>query len=284
MFNVEASPTLNHLYNLKQNENEKASEFIHRWRSTCNRMKVPIPEEHALQIILNNFAQPLRNLISTSPAKSFIKLIERAEWLETGLDNGLYEGYPFVRGNPEQKEESTRCLFYRFSGHGSSSGSKKSKKNRNKNSGHSRAERTNSAAQKGKFVKPQPVQSAPQPEAKQQDKPKHEGWSYDREFTALEQSREDILEYMMSKGMIKLPKVADPLVAMGKWTDKFCKFHRTVGHDTEHCFVLKNIIQDCIDKNLLIEDEDEEQPEILSKPFPKHSASVITEQTSFSAR
>ena len=78
--------------------------------------------------------------------------------------------------------------------------------------------------------------------------------------------------------MIKLPKVAEPPVAMGKWTDKFCKFHRTVGHDTEHCFVLKNIIQDCIDKNLLIEDE-EEQPEILSKPFPKHSASVITEQT-----
>ena len=279
MFNVEASPTLNHLYNLKQNENEKASEFIHRWRSTCNRMKVPIPEEHALQIILSNFSQPLRNLISTSPAKSFIKLIEKAEWLETGLDNGLYEGYPFVRGNPDQKKKAHVAYATEFSDQGSgSSNNKKNKKSRSKNSGHSRAERTNSAAQKGKFVKPQPVQSAPQPEAKQSEKPKHEGWSYDREFTALEQSREDILEYMMSKGMIKLPKVADPPVAMGKWTDKFCKFHRTVGHDTEHCFVLKNIIQDCIDKNLLIEDEDEQQPEILSKPFPKHSASVITEQ------
>ena len=280
MFNVEASPTLNHLYNLKQNENERAGEFIHRWRSTCNRMKVPIPEEHALQIILNNFAQPLRNLISTSPAKSFIKLIERAEWLETGLDNGLYEGYPFVRGNPDQKKKAHTLLILQISQTTAVVlAARKSKKNRNKNVRHSRAERTNSAAQKGKFVKPQPVQSAPQPEAKQPEKPKHEGWSYDREFTALEQSREDILEYMMSKGMIKLPKVADPPVAMGKWTDKFCKFHRTVGHDTEHCFVLKNIIQDCIDKNLLIEDEDEQQPKILSKPFPKHSASVITEQT-----
>ena len=112
-------------------------------------------------------------------------------------------------------------------------------------------------------------------------KPKHDGWSYDREFTALEQSREDVLEYMLSKGMVKLPKVADPPAVMGKWTEKFCKFHQTVGHDTEHCFVLKNIIQDCIDKNLLIEDEDEEQPEILSKPFPKHSASVISEQAIF---
>ena len=266
MFNVEASPTLNHLYNLKQNENEKASEFIHRWRSTCNRMKVPVPEEYALQIILNNFAQPLRNLISTSPAKSFIKLIERAEWLETGLDNGLYEGYPFVRGNPDQKKKAHVAYSTEFSDHGSGSNSKKSKKNR-------RTRMPDILGPKGQIQQPRRENLSSHSPSSQhlslkqgsKKKPKHEGWSYDREFTALEQSREDILEYMMSKGMIKLPKVADPPVAMGKWTDKFCKFHRTVGHDTEHCFVLKNIIQDCIDKNLLIEDE-EEQP----KSCPSH--------------
>ena len=240
MFNIEASPTLNHLYNLKQNENERAGEFIHRWRSTCNRMKVPIPEEHALQIILNNFAQPLRNLISTSPAKSFIKLIERAEWLETGLDNGLYEGYPFVRGNPEQKKKAHVAYSTDFSQTTAVVlAARKARKIATRIQDTPGPKEQTLQPRKGKFVKPQPVQSAPQPEAKQQEKPKHEGWSYDREFTALEQSREDILEYMMSKGMIKLPKVADPPVAMGKWTDKFCKFHRTVGHDTEHCFVLK---------------------------------------------
>ena len=26
-------------------------------------------------------------------------------------------------------------------------------------------------------------------------------------------------------------------------------------HDTDHYFVFKNIVQDCIDKNLLVEDE-----------------------------
>ena len=76
LFNTEASPTLNHLYNLKQNENERAGEFIHRWRSTCNKMKVPIPEEHALQIILNNFSQPLRSLIATSPGK----ILYQVDW------------------------------------------------------------------------------------------------------------------------------------------------------------------------------------------------------------
>ena len=42
-----------------------------------------------------------------------------------------------------------------------------------------------------------------------------------------------------------------------------------MGHDTEHCFVLKHLVQDCIDKSILVEDEDEGKMEILSAPFPK---------------
>ena len=47
LFNIEALPTLNHLYNLKQEPNEKARDFIHKWRSICNKMRNPISEEHA---------------------------------------------------------------------------------------------------------------------------------------------------------------------------------------------------------------------------------------------
>ena len=49
LFNTEALPTLNHLYNLKQESNEKARDFIRKWRSICNKMRNPISEEHALQ-------------------------------------------------------------------------------------------------------------------------------------------------------------------------------------------------------------------------------------------
>ena len=45
----------------------------------------------------------------------------------------------------------------------------------------------------------------------------------------------------------------------------------------EYCFVLKHMIQDCIDKNLLVEDEEESKLEILSAPFPNHSAATISE-------
>jgi hypothetical protein len=76
---------------------------------------------------------------------------------------------------------------------------------------------------------------------------------------------------MLKHGMIKLPKVADPPVILGKFKDQFCKFHRATGHDTELCFVLKHMIQDCIDRNLLVEDEEEEHPAVLTEPFPDHS-------------
>ena len=109
-------------------------------------------------------------------------------------------------------------------------------------------------------------------------KTKHEGWSYDRKFTPLDQSLEDVLKYMLSKEMVKLPRLADPPVPMGKWKDQFCKFHRTVGHNTENCFVLKNIVQDLIDKNLLVEGEEEEEMDILNQPFPSHTTTMISEQ------
>ena len=100
--------------------------------------------------------------------------------------------------------------------------------------------------------------------SRSQEKPKREGWSYNRKFTPLDQSLETVLEYMLNNDMIKLPRLADPPAVMGKMKDRFCKFHRTVGHDTENCFVLKNIIQDYIDKNLLVEGAEDEKMEILN--------------------
>jgi hypothetical protein len=102
-------------------------------------------------------------------------------------------------------------------------------------------------------------------------KAKHEGWGYDRELTPLGQPIEEILKYMLERGMIKLPKQDDPSVTKGKWKNRFCKFHRARGHDTERCFVLKNIVQDYIDKELLVPEEGEEQLAVPTEPFPDHA-------------
>ena len=63
MFNVEASPTLNHLYNLKQNE--KAGEFIHR----CYRRKIlPFPaRERGKRFRESNLTRVLKIVLKYSP-------------------------------------------------------------------------------------------------------------------------------------------------------------------------------------------------------------------------
>ncbi|KAF3786371.1 hypothetical protein EJ110_NYTH25619 [Nymphaea thermarum] len=98
-------------------------------------------------------------------------------------------------------------------------------------------------------------------------------WSYDRKFTPLSQCREKILEYLLAKGTIVLPKVSEPPKMMGGNKEKLCKFHPAPGHDTEDCFVLKNIIQDFINKDLKICDDS--TPEILRNPFPDHGKAVV---------
>ena len=271
LFNAEALPTLSHLCGLKQRENEKARDFIHRWRSACNKMRDPISEGHALSLILSNFSQPLKGLISTAPSRTFIELTERAEWLELSMENGFYEGFTFTK-NSGQNESKKKTHFT----NSVSNNKWNHRKGQNRDFCYG-AGGSNRNDQKGKPI-PQfskPLEQGPKP----REKVKHEGWSYDRKFTPLDQSLETVLEYMLTKEMVKLPRLADPPVPMGKFKDQFCKFHRTVGHNTENCFVLKNIVQDLIDKNLLIEGAEDENIDILKEPFPRHSTVVITEQS-----
>ena len=164
------------------------------------------------------------------------------------MENGFYEGFIFTKNN-NQNEQKKKAHFTL-----SANDSKGNKKNHNNNS-------EGSKVQKGKFSNDKPLQSSPQHKENDQEKQKRKNWSTDRELTPLDQTLESVLEYMLARDMIRLPKAVDPLAIMGRFKEKFCKFHRAVGHDTENCFVLKNIIQDCINKNILIEDkEDTNQP------------------------
>ena len=222
-------------------------------------MKDPISEGHALSVILNNFSQPLRGLISTSPARSFIKLIERAEWLEMGLENGVYESLTLLKGSSDTKKS---CVTFSVNTTGNNNGKNKrgGRKNHTDRSGSPNPSRDDHIRQEDRISRQNdsPLSSI-QLELKPQGRPKHDGWGYDHNFTPLEQPLEQVLEYMITKGMVRLSKIANPPVTMGRFKDQFCQFHRAMGHDTEHCFVFRNIVQDCIDKNLLAEDEKEDQ-------------------------
>ena len=115
------------------------------------------------------------------------------------------------------------------------------------------------------------LQSKSEKLSQQKEKIKHDGWGYDRQFTPLEQSLDEILEYMLAKELVKLPRVTNPSTIMGRFMDQFCKFHRAVGHDTDYCFVFKNIVQNYIDKNFFVENEKEYWSTISVKSQQKSS-------------
>ena len=75
-------------------------------------MRDPILEGHALSLILSNFSQPLRGLISTSPSKTFIELTERAEWIELSMENGSYEGFMFTKSSSQQESNKKTHFTY----------------------------------------------------------------------------------------------------------------------------------------------------------------------------
>ncbi|KAF3772064.1 hypothetical protein EJ110_NYTH58847 [Nymphaea thermarum] len=249
--NAPMAPTLSTICSLRQKQGEKAGEFIQKWRIQRNKMKEPISETQALSLIRKNLAQPLKSLIRNAPIKTFTKLIEQANSIEEGIEEGDFDGIIAPKYKEDVKKGGKTQLPTHFIANVGIRNDQSSKQD--KEVPHKR----NMQFSKGDDER----------------KNKHPGWSYDRKFTPLSQSREKILEYLLTKGTIVLPKVSQPPKMMGVNKEKLCKFHRAPGHDTEDCFVLKNIIQDFINKDLQICDEG--TPEILRNPFLDHGKAAI---------
>uniref|UniRef100_A0A5K1GCD8 Retrotransposon gag domain-containing protein n=9 Tax=Nymphaea colorata TaxID=210225 RepID=A0A5K1GCD8_9MAGN len=249
--NVETAPTITTLCYLKQRPGEKVRDFIQRWRSSCNKMRDPISQSHALGLIVNNLTQPLRSLISNAPIKSFIDLTERAECIEAGIENGAFDAVIPVKVREDTKKNSR---------------SQNAPANIVANAAAFKKEKSEYPKNKGVMDKASGSSSG--------TKNKHPGWGYDRKFTPLQQSYEEVMHMLIERGTLFLPKVSNPPPMMGKNKEQFCKFHRAPGHDTEDCLVLKNIVQDAVDKEII--KEVSEQPDILKNPFPKHGKGIVS--------
>ncbi|KAF3776599.1 hypothetical protein EJ110_NYTH47762 [Nymphaea thermarum] len=251
--NAPMAPTLSTICSLRQKQGEKAREFIQKWRIQCNKMKDPISETQALSLIRKNLAQPLKSLIGNAPIKSFDELIEQANSIEEGIEEGDFDGIIA----PKYKEDGKKGGRTQLPAHFIANAGIR------KDHGNSYKHDKEVTHKKNMLF----------PKNDDERKNKHPGWGYDRKFIPLSQSHEKILEYLLAKGTIVLPKVPEPPKMMGGNKEKLCKFHRAHGHDTEDCFVLKNIIQDFINKDLKICDED--TPEILRNPFPDHGKAAV---------
>ncbi|KAF3771464.1 hypothetical protein EJ110_NYTH60310, partial [Nymphaea thermarum] len=178
--NAHMAPTLSTICSLRQKQGEKAREFILKWRIQCNKMKEPISETQALSLIRKNLAQPLKSLIRNTPIKTFAELIEQANSIEEGIEEGDFDGIIAPKYKEDGKKGGRTQLpahFIANAGIRKDHGNKHDKEvNFKKNT---------------QFLK-----------GDDERKNKHPGWSYDRKFTPLSQSREKILEYLLAKGTI----------------------------------------------------------------------------------
>ncbi|KAF3776837.1 hypothetical protein EJ110_NYTH30217 [Nymphaea thermarum] len=183
--------------------------------------------------------------------KSFIDLTERAECIEAGIENGAFDAVIPVKVREDTKKNSR---------------SQNTPANIVANTAAFKKERSEYPKNKGVMDRASGSSSG--------TKNKHPGWGYDRKFTPLQQSYEEVMHMLIERDTLFLSKVSNPPPMMGKNKEQFCKFHRAPGHDTEDCLVLKNIVQDAVDKKII--KEVSEQPDILKNPFPKHGKGIIS--------
>ncbi|KAF3789151.1 hypothetical protein EJ110_NYTH07253 [Nymphaea thermarum] len=207
-FKTSKAPTITTLCYLKQRPDEKVRDFIQRWRSSCNKMRDSISQSHALGLIVNNLTQPLRSLISNALIKSFIDLTERAECIEAGIENEAFDAVIPVKFREDTKKNSR---------------SQNVPANIVANVATFKKEKSEYPKNKGVMDRASGSSS--------DTKNKHPEWGYDRKFTPLQQSYEEVMHMLIERG-----------------------------HDTEDCLVLKNIVQDAVDKEIIKEDNDALKP------------------------
>ncbi|CAN6462345.1 unnamed protein product [Victoria cruziana] len=199
-------------------------------------MKESISQSHALGLIVNNLSQPLRNLISSALVKSFIDLAERAECKEIGKENGTFD--TIIKKPTSKSTHSVVASMTQVT---------KSKQTKATN-------KANTATSASKTIV-----------APNKQRP---GLSYNRKFTPLEQSPEEIMGVLLQRCTLTLLKVSNLPPVIGRNNDQFYKYHRAPGHETKDFFVLKNIIQDAVDKELV--GKEASSSRILKDPFPSH--------------
>ncbi|KAF3776992.1 hypothetical protein EJ110_NYTH47091 [Nymphaea thermarum] len=185
--NVETTPTITTLCYLKQRPGEKVRDFIQRWRSSCNKMRDPISQSHALGLIVNNSTQPL-SLISNAPIKSFIDLTEWAECIEGGIENGAFDAVILIKVREDTKKNS-RSQNVPANIVANASTFKKEKSEYPKNKGVKWTELVAVAV-------PLKINIL--------------DGGYNRKFTQLQQSYEEVMHMLIERGTLFLPKVSTP--------------------------------------------------------------------------
>ncbi|KAA0044977.1 ty3-gypsy retrotransposon protein [Cucumis melo var. makuwa] len=223
------------LTNTKQRKGEPVIDYINRWRALSLDCKDKLTELSAVEICTQGMHWELLYILQEIKPHTFEELATRAHDMELSITN---------RGAKDFLVQRTRC---------------------DKNEINDTKKIANSVLNESMVVQETPLKSFSKRKERKYER-NHDG-DEKRHPTFRERQKKvypfpdsdvaDMLEQLIEKQLIQLPKCKRPEQA-GKVDDpNYCKYHRIISHPVEKCFVLKELILKLARENKIELDIDE---------------------------
>ncbi|KAM2162439.1 hypothetical protein ACFX1Q_040230 [Malus domestica] len=213
--------TLRDLAQTTQRLGESASEFITRWRSLNLQCMEKISEFSAVQICYNNLIPEIATFVGIAEPRTFDELVSQASNVEKQMSRKNVIGKMIQ--DLEKKSDTKKRDNKRMPKKGDSMATfvKVNKKSDNvKRKEETKGTRRLSLKER-KEVK----------------------YSFDDEDVGT------IFDELFAAKMIMLPEPKRPAEVNKTDDPKYCRYHRLISHTIEDCYILKDIIQEKINKH-----------------------------------
>jgi hypothetical protein len=207
-----------------QRANEKAADFINRWRNLSLHCPQPITEPEAVRMCMNNLSPDMAIHLQGVRPITFEELSSKATDIENYMNHvsrpSRAFNKPFDKNNQRDKQvpskpKQMQAMEATVAPHKFQTGGTAA---RLPNKGGASASR-------------RPTLSERQ----------------NQKFSFPAEEVEDLFMGLRDLGLIELPKPKRPEESSKVDEPNFCHYHRILGHTLKDCFVVKNIIQKLID-------------------------------------
>ncbi|GAU43737.1 hypothetical protein TSUD_365860 [Trifolium subterraneum] len=239
--------------NLPKNSIESYADFhkfIHQFSGT-KHIKVTATSLFAIR---QNFAETLREYLARF-SEAMIKVVNlNQEMFVAAFQNGLKDGH-FNESLAQKPATSMQEIIKRASCYIKGEESNSEKRSRdakekyakgNNNKGQSSQPQRNwhghDSHRQGYHNRPY----NPPNNDRGMSYPHQRRYPGDRDYTPLNRARVHVLHKILQAGLTPLPQPRAHNTIMGPNSEAWCAYHRCKGHDTEHCFRLRDFIEDLI--------------------------------------
>ena len=250
-YSTQRTVGITELTQTEQGFNEKAADFINRWRNLSLHCPQPITEPEAVRMCMNNLRSEVAVQLQGVRPLTFEELASKS----TDIENFM-----------QLVARRTKTTFNKPT----DKGGQREKLPMNPKSAQAMETMT---------VKPQfqprraPIGNQGQRDAQVGRRPTLSE-RQNREYSFPVEEIDDLFTGLKELSLIELPKPKRPEEA-SKFNDpNFCHYHRILGHTLKDCFVVKNIIQKMIDEGTI----DADLLKSMTKGKKKASANVATLQ------